>query len=97
MDAKPTDLSWSLPEELHQFVLERVASGQYASPSDYVSQLVQADQEQRARAELERLLKEGLESGPPILVTPEYWARLRRELAERAAQLGQTTAPRTAR
>ncbi|MFO0898608.1 MAG: hypothetical protein U0836_14390 [Pirellulales bacterium] len=97
MDAKPTDLPLSLPEELHRFVLEQVASGHYASPSDYVSQLVQADQKQRARAELERLLKEGLESGPPIPATPEYWARLRRELTERAAQLGQTTAPRTAR
>jgi antitoxin ParD1/3/4 len=82
MDAKPTDLPLSLPEELHQFVLERVASGQYASPSDYVGQLVQADQKQRARAELERLLKEGLESGPPIPVTPEFWADLRREIAD---------------
>ncbi len=88
MDAKPTNLPLSLPEELHQFVLERVASGQYASPSDYVGQLVQADQKQRARAELERLLKEGLESGPPIPVTPEYWEAKRQAILKRQPQVG---------
>jgi hypothetical protein len=43
-----------------------------------------------SREELEAKLLEGLNSGPPIRVTPEFWADLRRRVEERvAAKRGQ--------
>jgi hypothetical protein len=38
-----------------------------------------------SRQELEKLLLEGLNSGPPVPVTPEFWADLRRRVSERIA------------
>lgn len=40
----------------------------------------------RNRDELERMLEEGMNSGPPIRVTPEFWEERRRILAERMAR-----------
>lgn len=38
---------------------------------------------QKAEERIDRLLLEGLDSGPPIAVTPEYWEVKKRTLAER--------------
>lgn len=75
-------LEVALPEALEAYVTERVAEGGYGSPGDYICALIRADQERRARATLDRLLLEGLDSEPDH-VTPEYLAELRRETNER--------------
>ena len=43
------------------------------------------DQRHRADDRLDALPLEGLESGDPVPVTPEYWDKLRQELAARRA------------
>lgn len=54
----------SLPEALKSVVDTQVGSGQYASASDYVRDLIRRDEEnRRKRAEFERLVQEGLDSG----------------------------------
>ena len=40
------------------------------------------------REELERMLDEGMNSGPPIRVTPEFWEERRKELERRMAKRG---------
>ena len=75
-------LEIALPEALEAYVTERVAAGGYSSPGDYVCALIRANQERRARAMVDRLLLEGLDSEPDH-VTPEYLAELRREAKER--------------
>lgn len=40
----------------------------------------------RNREELEKMLDEGMNSGPPIRVTPEFWEERRRVLEERMAK-----------
>ncbi|MGH6916865.1 MAG: type II toxin-antitoxin system ParD family antitoxin [Geminicoccaceae bacterium] len=77
-----TSLEVALPKALEACVSERVAEGGYSSPGDYSCALIRADQEQHARAMLDRLLLEGLDSEPDH-VTPEYLAGLRREAKER--------------
>ncbi|WBQ11884.1 type II toxin-antitoxin system ParD family antitoxin [Hyphomonadaceae bacterium BL14] len=53
----------SLPDLLKAAVDEQVASGRYASASDYVRDLIRRDCEARAkRAEFNRLIQEGLDS-----------------------------------
>lgn len=54
----------SLPDALKAVVEDRVASGEYASASDYVRDLIRKDEEAKRRwAEFDRLIQEGLDSG----------------------------------
>jgi putative addiction module CopG family antidote len=72
----------ALPKTLEAYVAERVAEDGYRSPSDYICALIRADQERRARAMLDGLLREGLASEPDH-VTPKYLSELRCEAKER--------------
>lgn len=83
MDPKPeemTSLNVSLPEQLRAFVSER-AAGRYGSASEYIRDLIREDQRRAEHEKLEELLIQGLESGEPVEVTPEYWERKRGGLA----------------
>jgi antitoxin ParD1/3/4 len=73
----------SLPDPMKEFVEELVAKGDYSSSSEYVRALIREDRKRRERERLEALLLEGLESGDPVEVTPEFWQELRAELIER--------------
>lgn len=73
----------ALPESMKTFVQERVSEGGYSSVSEYVRDLIRADQKRRAEERIDALLLEGLNSGEPIEVTPEYWEQKKRTLAER--------------
>lgn len=81
-----TSLNISLPEALKQFVESKVASGNYASSSEYVRELIRAARKKEAEDGLIRLLDEGLNSGPATPVTPEFWQHLRHDLAARLAE-----------
>lgn len=81
----------ALPESMKQFVQERVAEGGYSSVSEYVRDLIRADQKRRVEERIDALLLEGLESGEPIPVTKGYWDQKKRKLAERH---GKTSTPR---
>lgn len=83
-DMHNTSLNVSLPDSLASFVAERVAEGGYASASDYMRELIHRAQKEREEDErLEQLILEGIDSGPGIEATPEYWAKKRAELIER--------------
>ena len=48
-----------------------------------VFEVEQEDQQRKAEEKLEALLLEGLSSGAPIEITPEYWERKRRQFIKR--------------
>ena len=73
----------ALPESMKQFVQDRVSEGGYSSVSEYVRELIRADQRRKAQDRIDALLLEGLDSGEPIPVTPEYWEEKKRRLTER--------------
>ena len=77
-----TSLNISLPKPLRAFVDTQVAEGRYASPEEYIQQLIREDAKRRTREKVDALLLEGLNSGEPIPVTPEYWEAKERQLAE---------------
>lgn len=81
-----TSMNVSLPESLRKFAEERAAKG-YSSVSEYFRELLRDDQKRVAQERLEELLLQGLESGEPIEVTPEYWEKKRQELLAKAAKL----------
>ena len=74
----------SLPDPMKQFVEEQVSGGGYSSASEYVRELVRADQKRKAREGLEQTLLEALKEGNPEDATPEWWAKLREEIIARA-------------
>jgi antitoxin ParD1/3/4 len=70
----------SLPDPMKDFVDHQVASGRYSSASEYVRELIREDEKRTAQEKLEAILLEGLNSGDPIEITPEYWERKRQQL-----------------
>lgn len=61
----------ALPESMKVLVQEQVAEGGFSSVSEYVRELIRADQKRKAEERIDALLLEGQDSGQPIPVTPE--------------------------
>jgi antitoxin ParD1/3/4 len=76
----------SLPDPMKQYVEEQVTAGAYSSASEYVRELVRADQKRQAKEELEQILLSAINSGDPIDVTPEMIDQVRNRLRSRAGQ-----------
>lgn len=78
-----TTLNISLPELMRDFISEQVATGGYSTASEYIRHLIRQELERVAKAKLETLLLEGLDSGEPIEITDEWWEQKRTELVEK--------------
>ncbi len=72
----------SLPEPLKQFVDGQISTGRYSSASEYVRELIRADEKRKAEEQLEAKLLEGLSSAESEL-TPADWSALRKEALDR--------------
>ena len=73
----------SLPDPLKAFVDGQVAEGRYSSVSEYVRELIRADEKRKAEQRLEALLLEGLQ-GEETPLSPDAWRDIR---SAAAAQL----------
>ncbi len=80
-----TQLKVSLPEPLGEFVVAQAAKSGQPSAEEYVTSLVQEARRREIRKEIEAKLIEGLESGEPVPVTPEYWEEKKAKLLKRHA------------
>ncbi len=68
----------SLPEPLKQFVDGQISTGRYSSASEYVRELIRADEKRKAEELLEAKLLEGL-SGAESELTAADWSAIRKE------------------
>ena len=68
----------SLPDPLKQFVDGQIAQGRYSSASEYMRELIRADEKRKAEDQLETKLLEGLSSHESEL-TPPDWSGIRKE------------------
>jgi antitoxin ParD1/3/4 len=75
----------AIPETLKAFVQRQVERRGYSSVSEYMRDLIRADQERQAAAALEAEILKGLESGPSTPMTPEDWQAIRHEVRRRYA------------
>lgn len=66
------ELQITLHNEASDFINDQIASGRYSTPSEALNAIVEQARVREAKARLATLLKEGLESGPPIEVTEEW-------------------------
>lgn len=75
----------SLPQALKSVVDDRVASGEYASASDYVRDLIRKDADTKRKwAEFDRLIQEGLDS--PI--SDKTFEEVMEDALDKAKRLG---------
>ncbi len=72
----------SLPEPLKQFVDGQIAQGRYSSASEYVRELIRADEKRKAEQELEAKLLEGIKSAETELTAAD-WRAIRQEALAR--------------
>jgi antitoxin ParD1/3/4 len=68
----------SLPEPLKKFVDGQIAEGRYSSVSEYVRELIRADEKRKAEDRLEAMLLEGLNNAE-IELSPADWNDIRKE------------------
>lgn len=80
----------SLPDPMKQFVEEQVSAGAYSSASEYVRELVRADQKRHAKEQMEQILLNAINSGDCIEVTPEMLEDVKQKLRARAGQRKRT-------
>ena len=76
----------ALPETMKEFVREQVTAGGYSTASEYVRELIRADQKRKAGQRLDSLLLEGIESGSARLT--------KKELRDVRAQVAMRLKPR---
>ncbi len=72
----------SLPEPLKSFVERQVETGRYSSVSEYVRELIRADERRKAEEALEAKLLEGLGSAERELSSAD-WKSIRKEALAR--------------
>lgn len=75
-----TTMNISLPDHLREHVDQRVAAGDFGSSSEFIRDLIRKDRDHVAEQELAALIREGLESGPSVVVDDDYWAGKRARL-----------------
>ena len=74
----------SLPDPLKQFVDRQIAQGRYSSVSEYVRELIRADEKRKAEEQLEAKLLEGLNS-PKTALTAADWKAIRSDALAKLA------------
>lgn len=83
-DCAMATMNISLPDGLKAYVEEQANNGRFANVSDYVRDLIRRDQERSAqRAELERLIQEGIDSGVSDKTPEQIVAEARQEAIDR--------------
>jgi antitoxin ParD1/3/4 len=76
----------SLPQDLKTWVEEQAAQDACRTADEFVRNLLRKEQRRRARAKVEKLLLEGLNSGPATPMTAKDWQEIRREVRKRHAR-----------
>lgn len=79
----------SLPEPLKQFVEGQIAEGRYGSVSEYVRDLIRADEKRKAEDQLEALLLQGLQ-GEERPLTRAGWQAIRGEAVKQMKKVRKT-------
>jgi len=79
-----TSMNVSLPEELKEYVEAQTRKG-YSTPSEYVRELIRADQKRQQKEQLDAMLMEGLKSGDAISADSKFWDELKQEAVTRLA------------
>lgn len=70
-------MSFALPENMRNYIDERVNDGSYGNTSEYLRELIRRDQREQAAQRLRDLIADGLASGEGREATDDVIAELR--------------------
>jgi len=70
------EVTVTFPEKIKDYIEQQTALEGHSTTSDYLQKLVNEERRRKAEARLEELLMEGINSGDPVPVTPEFWKNL---------------------
>jgi len=73
----------ALPRNLKEYVQEQVSLGGYSSVSEYLRELIRADQKQKAKETLESEILKGINSGDASPMTANDWKEIKSEVLKR--------------
>jgi len=73
-------LNIAISESLKVFALEQASKAGFGDVSQYIGELIRADQRQAAEAVLEAEILKGLHSGESTPMTDEDWRELRERI-----------------
>lgn len=76
----------ALPKSLKVFVQTQVTNRGYSSASEYIRELIRADHDERAWADLEAEIIKGLKSGKSTQLTSDDWKAIRKEIHNRRSK-----------
>lgn len=86
MRQKLATMNISLPAALRQRMEEKLGRQGYGSASEYVRELIRRDLTREAVEQVDALLLEGLDSGPPVPVTAAWWKARRAQATTASAR-----------
>jgi antitoxin ParD1/3/4 len=75
-------LNISVPDDLVFFVAKQAESKGFGSSDEYVCDLIRAQARTESAHTLRQLIKDGLDSGPSVLVTKDSFDQLRLRVSE---------------
>lgn len=79
-------LNIALPDSLRVFAQEQASKAGFGDVSQYISELIRADQRQASEASLEAEIIKGLRSGDSTPMTSDDWRELRERVRRAASQ-----------
>ncbi len=80
----------TLPPEMKEYVESQVASGSFGNTSEYIRDLIRHDRQNQAMEKVEALIMEGINSGPPAPLTPDFIERIKTEIRKKASERQKT-------
>jgi antitoxin ParD1/3/4 len=78
----------SVPDQMKEYIDERLLDGNFSTASEYIRNLVREDQKKQVQEKLETLLLAGLEGGESIDITDEYIKQKRADILNKRAKNG---------
>jgi len=84
MKQKTTTMNVSLPVALRTELKKKLERKAYSNASEYVRELIRRDLQREAIVQVDEMLLEGLHSGEPIPVTPQWWKERHAALTKKA-------------
>lgn len=86
--SRVTTMNVSMPSPMRKFVEERVSSEGFGNASEFIRDLVREKQRriEYERRRLVRMIRDGIESGPGVEITEEWWDKKKAEWTSQRTQ-----------
>ncbi len=68
-----TYLTIALPEAVKDYIDRQISSGTYSTPDEFLTVLIEQEQERQAKLKVNALLKSTLQKNQTVEATDEWW------------------------